>query len=381
MSKINYSNNYQQLKETKNSYYSVNELVYDDPFNEIETVESKEANKKLKNLINNGTSPIPTIGEIITGKVLYNRIGEGAGIDAGYKTSIEILAKGKDTSLLKNIEPNSNISVLITEIKESPFAIYGSISAAESIEKNEDMQEYILLQKPIIGTVIEYIGHGLYVKAELNNENINIFVPSALIGNIKPLEAKDLVDTEITLLLQSYNPTTGNFVGSRKHYLDSLALDAIEKLEKYPTIYTGTVTGVGKSSSGQCFGVFVQFNDILSCMIHKTNINPDFADKLDQIENGTQIDFYVKDIVDNRIMGTQLVKKSLWDSLKEGDVVTGRVKRVVTNGIFVSLDDETFGVISNNNDLSNLNTNFNSKVRVKISKIDRLKRNILLDLI
>ena len=381
MSKIKY-HSYAQLKSTPSN--SSTKLFYDDPFllTVEDTLEEDRKNKAYEELINGRGVPVPAVGDIVSGTIVYVN-QDGMGIECGYKSTVEIPCRGKDASIVRSSSVSEVVDVSITDIVEAPYSIIGSVSTALSIARNEEMQDLIGKGIPVSGTVVEYINHGLYLVAELDingvSDEINIFVPAALIGNGMQQD-QDIVGEDITVLLQSYNPITGNFVGSRKHYMEALSIEAIKELQKYPTVYTGTVTGIGKSASGQYFGVFVQFNECLTGMIHKANINPDWADRLGEIEKGQEIDFYVKDVVDNRIILTQQIKKSMWDTLKEGDRVTGKIKRVMSNGLFVSLDDDTFGIIPISQVSPDTNTNFNAKIRVVVSKVDRLKRNIILDL-
>lgn len=380
MSKVKY-HSYAQLKSTPSNR---TELVYEDPFllTIEDTLEEERKRKDYENLIAGRGVPVPTVGDIVSGTVVYVNQDE-LGLECGYKSTVEIPCRGKDAAIVRKASVGDVVEASIMEIMESPYSIIGSIGTALSIARNEEMQDLISKGVPVSGTVVEYINHGLYIVAELDKDGatdeINIFVPAALIGNGLQQD-QDIVGEDITVLLQSYNPITGNFVGSRKHYMEALSVDAIKELQRYPTVYTGTVTGIGKSASGQYFGVFVQFNECLTGMIHKTNINPDWADRLGEIEKGQEIDFYVKDVVDNRIILTQQIKKSMWDTLKEGDKVTGKIKRVTSNGLFVSLDDDTFGIVPMAQVSPDTNTNFNAKLKVVVSKIDRLKRNIILGL-
>jgi hypothetical protein len=62
--------------------------------------------------------------------------------------------------------------------------------------------------------------------------------------------------------------------------------------------------------------VFVEFNDCLTGMIHKTNLDPDWTRRFDQILPGYQIEFYIKEIIKDKIILTQISRDSSGTLLK-----------------------------------------------------------------
>src|SRR3990172_11610638 len=94
-------------------------------------------------------------------------------------------------------------------------------------------------------------------------------------------------------------------------------------------VYDGIVTG--KTD----FAVFVQFNGVLTGMIHKTNLLPEVLELMNDIKPGYPIQFYVKDVVinhkdvkKNRVFLTQVERESLWDSISTGHKMAGKVVAV-----------------------------------------------------
>jgi ribosomal protein S1 len=103
---------------------------------------------------------------------------------------------------------------------------------------------------------------------------------------------------------------------------------AIKELN-YELSYTGHVTGTTP------FGVFVEFNECLTGMIHKANVHPDWQDKLSDIKPGFSIEFYIKEIIKDKgapkLILTQILRETLWDNIKNGQVI-GRVKDTMVAG-------------------------------------------------
>ena len=136
---------------------------------------------------------------------------------------------------------------------------------------------------------------------------------------------------------------------------------------------TGHVTGTTP------FGVFVEFNECLTGMIHKANVHPDWQSRLSDIKPGFEIEFYVKEIVREKIILTQILRETLWDNIKNGQTLKGVVKDVKQFGTLVSLDDETVGLI-HTSEMEKLKIRFQpeQEIKVKVLSVDRSSRKIFL---
>jgi predicted RNA-binding protein with RPS1 domain len=116
-------------------------------------------------------------------------------------------------------------------------------------------------------------------------------------------------------------------------------------------------------------------------MIHKANIREDFRDKIREIKPGTEIDFYVKDIVKggNQIILTQFLQESLWDTIRVGDKINGKVLSVKPFGALIELDYETNGLIQTTYiNKNNRILKYGDKINVIIISIIRDERKIYL---
>jgi hypothetical protein len=49
----------------------------------------------------------------------------------------------------------------------------------------------------------------------------------------------------------------------------------------------------------------------------------------------------VKEIIKDKIILTQILRETLWDNIKNGQIIDGRVKETKQFGVLVSLDEET----------------------------------------
>ena len=150
---------------------------------------------------------------------------------------------------------------------------------------------------------------------------------------------------------------------------------------KYGEVYTGEVTGTTP------FGVFVQFGvtadgpTCLTGMVHKANIDEAWHDKWSQIIPGMQIDFYVKEVIkNNKIILTQILKESLWDSIKVGKIMSGKIRDIKNFGALISLDEETTGLIQTSYITKySKSLNIGDEIKVKVISLMRDDRKIYLN--
>jgi len=96
---------------------------------------------------------------------------------------------------------------------------------------------------------------------------------------------------------------------------------------------------------------------------------------------GYEIQFYVKEIIKgDKIILTQILRENLWDTIKIGQLLTGKVKENKQFGTLLFLDDETIGLIHNSEieKVGGRNYHDGQSVKVKVIAIERSTRKIYL---
>lgn len=265
------------------------------------------------------------------------------------------------------------MEMLIIDKTDVPYNISGSVAAIYEARAHESLSS-IDFKDSVTVYVRELTPAGYNL--DLNHEGIKLraFMPHTLAGINKLHEQarKDLVGQHIQVLIESFSREKGTYIVSRRKYLKTLVTKTIKKL-KYNKVYTGHVTGTTP------FGVFVEFEQCLTGMIHKSNINPEYADRIKDIQPGTEIVFYIKEIFKEKIILTQILKESLWDEIKIGQNINGNVKVIKPFGALVTLDDETIGLI-HTSELEKKGSTIEEgdDIKVKVLSVDRLNRKIFL---
>jgi len=316
------------------------------------------------------------VGATIEGKVI--KITEkDVTLDINNKDNVIIDRKGSEERICKQLVVGQVMDVLINNVSEQPFMIKGSISDLVRMKVDTKMKEFFENKVPINAYVREIIPAGYMLNIDIDRINIDAFMPNTLADVNKLYNPEVLLGQYINVMLETLQQDKGIYVVSRKRYLKTLIPEKVKSLKSHAKdkVYTGFVTGT------RDFGVFVQFEECLTGMIHKANINEVFRDKLSDIAPGTEIDFYVKDVIKggNQIILTQTLEESLWDTVRVGDKLDGKVITVKPFGALIALDYETNGLIQTTYiNKNNKSLKSGEKVDVIVISIIRDDRKIYL---
>lgn len=312
------------------------------------------------------------IGSVVEGTLAGENDNEIM-FDIGAKDYVRIDKNKTELPFFEGKKIGDVMEMLITDKTDVPYNICGSVSAIYEAKAHESLST-IDFEESVTVYVRELTPAGYNLELNQDGVKLKAFMPHTLAGINKLHESarEDLVGTHIQVMIESFSRSKGTYIVSRRKYLKSLVPKAIKKL-KYNEVYNGHVTGTTP------FGVFVEFKDCLTGMIHKSNINPEYADKIKEIQPGTEIVFYVKEIIKDKIILTQILKESLWDEIKIGQTIDGSVKAIKPFGALISLDDETIGLIHTTElDKNSSKIEEGSDIKVKVLSVDRLNRKIFL---
>jgi ribosomal protein S1 len=289
--------------------------------------------------------------------------------DGGYKDYVRVDKRQTEMKYLSDINVGDTMDVLIYEILDDPFMIHGSVymiyeTRIQNELTNMEDDEFIL------GLIKDSTPAGYTVNFNLHGISLVGFMPNTLAGINKLSDPDSIVGQTLELGVESYSKDEGTYIVSRRKYLQSLIPNEIKKLET-GKIYRGVVTG------STDFGVFVEWNECLTGMIHKTNLNPEY--NMSDIHPGIQIEFFIKEVIKDKIILTQVLKDSLWDVIKNGMILNGKVRDIKPFGALVILDEETQGLI-HTSELEKMEKrpSINDEIEVKVIAIDRMNRKIFL---
>ena len=333
----------------------------------------KLQDKYLDSLYDSIKIETPSAGSVVRSTYLGMMSNQYVFSVVGYKDDVRIENKPGEAKYLNSIEVGEQVDLLITEVVQSTYFIKGSIASLyesrahenmKSLEEGESVTAYIRALNPA-GYDVELTNGGVTLPA---------FMPNTLAGINKLYDPSSIIGDTFQVMVESFSEHEGTYIVSRRKYLQSLIPDEISNLE-FNTLYGGRVTGTTP------FGIFVEFNECLTGMIHKANVTEEWQNRISEIKPGQEIEFYIKEIIKDKIILTQVLRETLWDNIKNGQVIEGRVKDVKQFGTLVILDDETVGLI-HTSEMEKLGKKFTSgqDIKVKVLSVDRSSRKIFLTL-
>jgi ribosomal protein S1 len=294
----------------------------------------------------------------------------------GYKDDIRIENKQSESKYIKSTEIGEMIDVVITNINNNDFYIKGSISELYETRAHQNLKS--LEEGTSVTVMVKSLNPAGY-DVDILHGSVTLpgFMPNTLAGINKLYDVNSIIGETFEVMIESYSENEKTYIVSRRKYLQSLISNSLKDLN-YENSYMGHVTGTTP------FGVFVEFNECLTGMIHKANINPEWQNKISEIKPGFNIEFYIKEIVKERgkapkIILTQIIRDTIWDNIRNGQILDGLIKDVKPFGTLVKLDDETVGLI-HTSEMDKLKRKFEAgqQLKVKVISVDRSSRKIFL---
>ena len=292
-------------------------------------------------LIPDYESTFPTIneGEVVHGTVVRVDKDEVL-VDIGYKS--EGVIPVSELSIRRSVNPADEVSVgdeiaalvmtkedaegrLILSKKRARFEI-----AWKAIEQAHEQGE------PVTGRVIEVVKGGLILDLGVRG-----FLPASLVDIRRVQDLDEYMGQELRCKVIELNRSRNNVVLSRRAVLEDerkeMRQAILDKLNPGDVV-EGTISNIVD------FGAFVDL-DGMDGLIHISELSWSHVNHPSEVlEIGQKVDVKVLDIDRERqriSLGLKQTQTDPWqqvlESYNEGDVVSGKVTKVVTFGAFVEI--------------------------------------------
>jgi small subunit ribosomal protein S1 len=292
-------------------------------------------------LIPDYESTFPTIneGEVVHGQVVRVDKDEVL-VDIGYKS--EGVIPVAELSIRRSVNPADEVSVgdeidalvmtkedaegrLILSKKRARFEL-----AWKAIEAAAESGE------PVIGRVIEVVKGGLILDLGVRG-----FLPASLVDIRRVQDLDEFLGQELRCKVIELNRSRNNVVLSRRAVLEDERKEMRQAI--LDRLQPGDVVD-GQISNIVDFGAFVDL-DGMDGLIHISELSWSHVNHPSEVlEIGQDVKVKVLDIDRDRqriSLGLKQTQSDPWqqvlESYKEGDVVEGRVTKVVTFGAFVEI--------------------------------------------
>lgn len=330
------------------------------------------------------------VGGVETGRI-HSMSEKWATVDIGYREMLYIDISKEDREIIADVRPGDEVSVKILSDKTSirEYAV-ASISEGTKQKVFTDLREAAETgTTAYMGQVTEMIPGGGYI---VTVQGIQCFMPGSLAGINKLHDFTAIVGKKLYVVPDSFSVNKGTIVVSHRKYLQALIPGKIEELaQSIDSEFTGFVTGTAK------YGVFVEFNECLTGMIHLNDLSTELAEahRNNTVKPGDPIAFKIKEIVsDEKIILTQREKAEVridnsWEeftaAVKIPSVVIGTVRSIKEYGLFISVHGSVVGMahISEFPEGTILKDKFvrGGEISVEIAKIDDETKKVFLKVI
>ena len=360
------------------------------------TVYSHDANaQEFYNMLNDTkltSDMIPSIteGEVLEGKI-HTMSERWATVDVNYREMLYIDLSKEDADMIREYHAGDvvNVKVISDKTNNREYALASITEGTKQAIFTELRTAADEGGTAYMGTVTSMIPGGGYI---VKVQGIECFMPGSLAGINKLADFESIVGTKMYVVPDSFSERRGTLVVSHRAYLQAMIPNKIKELEEnLDQVVKGNVTGTAK------FGVFCEFNDCLTGMIHVNDLDPSWSamHKSGEINPGDEIEFKIKEIVSNKkIILTQVEQKEAevdnsWEEftkdLEIPSVVDGTVRSVKDYGVFVQVHGSVVGMAhsSSFSKGTNLRETFSKgqEVAVEITKIDNDTKKVFLKVI
>ena len=351
--------------------------------------------QEFYNLLNDSTMHSDMISSITEGEIIEGRIHSmserWATVDVNYREMLYIDLSKEDTEFISEFRPGDTVSVKVISDKTASreYALASITEGARETVFTELRKAADEGGTAFMGRVMSMIPGGGYI---VKVQGIECFMPGSLAGINKLADFESIIGQDMYVVPDSFSAKRGTIVVSHRAYLQALIPGEIAKLEEnLDQIVKGNVTGTAK------FGVFCEFNDCLTGMIHVNDLDPSWSamHKSGEINPGDEIEFKIKEIVSNKkIILTQVERQepkedNSWEEftkdLEIPSVVEGKIRSVKDYGVFVGLHGTITGMahISGFPKGTNLVERFSKgdEVAVEVTKIDNDTKKVFLKVV
>ena len=177
-------------------------------------------------------------------------------------------------------------------------------------------------------------------------QGVKAFLPGSLAAANKIVDFESYIGKTVFVMIEDYLKASDIFVVSYKKYLDYILPSKLGELERNQLL-TGTVTGTSK------FGIFVEFEEIFTGLLHTAEMNPETLDKFNErrVKSGQDIQVWLKDIKDNKLILTEMdpsQKISEYETFRdkvEGNTKSATIISIKAHGALMEIEKGVLGLL------------------------------------
>lgn len=263
--------------------------------------------------------------------------------------------------------------VMITKSTNSNEFI-GSEKKCLSVNHRAELNQHLENDTWFEVKIVKLIKGGYLAKYK---DSIECFIPGSHAAANIIRDFDKLIGKTINVMVDNYDASNDLYILSYKKYIQHSMQYMISELE-FGKQYTGILT-----NNPYDFGIFVEFEDYFTGLIHSTEFE-NYENIKRTLKSGDEINFYVKNVTRKgkqyRIVLT-LDPNTIDFEKKQWSDFRNRIENKVfdydvesnSNSIKIHIDDELYEVTLKRTDLDR---NLSLYPRVKVLKVDPINKNL-----
>ncbi|MEA2498741.1 MAG: small subunit ribosomal protein [Actinomycetota bacterium] len=325
-------------------------------------------------------------GDLMTGTVVKIDKDEVL-LDIGYKS--EGVIPARELSIRNDVDPSEIVSIgdeletLVLQKEDKDGRLILSKKRAQYERAWGKIEEIKKAEGTVTGTVIEVVKGGLIVDIGLRG-----FLPASLVEMRRVRDLQPYVGKELECRIIELDKNRNNVVLSRRKFLEE---SQAEQRQDFLTSLSKGEVRKGVVSSIVNFGAFVDLGGV-DGLVHVSELSWKHVDHPGEVvEVGQEVDVEVLDVDLERERVSLSLKATQEDPWRQfarqhsvGDVIEGRVTKLVPFGAFVEVDDAIEGLVhiselaEHHVERAEDEVNVHDRTPVKIIDIDLDRRRISL---
>ncbi|MFN2525103.1 MAG: 30S ribosomal protein S1 [Actinomycetota bacterium] len=325
-------------------------------------------------------------GDLVTGTVVKIDKDEVL-LDIGYKS--EGVIPARELSIRNDVDPSQVVDIgdeveaLVLQKEDADGRLILSKKRAQYERAWGRIEEIKNRDGTVIGPVIEVVKGGLILDIGLRG-----FLPASLVEMRRVRDLQPYVGKELECRIIELDKNRNNVVLSRRKFLEE---SQAEQRHDFLTSLTKGEIRTGVVSSIVNFGAFVDLGGV-DGLVHVSELSWKHVDHPSEVVDvGAEVNVEVLDVDLERERVSLSLKATQEDPWRQfarrhevGDVIEGRVTKLVPFGAFVELDDAIEGLVhiselaEHHVERAEDEVGVHDRVEVKIIDIDLERRRISL---
>jgi small subunit ribosomal protein S1 len=325
-------------------------------------------------------------GDLVQGSVVKIEKDEVL-LDIGYKS--EGVIPLRELSIRNDVDPSDVVSIgeeleaLVLQKEDADGRLILSKKRAQYERAWGNIEEKKKKDETVIGPVIEVVKGGLILDIGLRG-----FLPASLVEMRRVRDLQPYVGKELECRIIELDKNRNNVVLSRRKFLEESQaeqrhefLDSLQKGERRKGVVSSIVN----------FGAFVDLGGV-DGLVHVSELSWKHVDHPSEVvEVGEEVEIEVLDVDLERERVSLSLKATQEDPWRQfarqhsvGDVIEGRVTKLVPFGAFVEVDDAIEGLVhiselaDHHVERAEDEVSVHDQVPIKIIDIDLERRRISL---